>query len=145
MDRLQPIIAARRLDGGAAAAVAILIARLLAWGRFRFKSVARGADHAAAGAAADGARLLSARRLFAAVGVRQRPQVGLRRTPGVHLRRHPHRLADHQPAVRRAADPARLRGDPTNVREAAFVSGLSRWETCGASSCRSPGPASSPP
>ena len=92
--------------------VAILIARLLAWGDFRGKSFVEALIMLplVLPPTVLGFYLLVG--LLAAVGVRRLRPIAVRRQARLQLRRHPRRLADRQPAVRRAADPARLRGDP---------------------------------
>ena len=109
--------------------IAILIARLLAWGRFRFKSVVESLLllPLVLPPTVLGFYLLLAFSPQSAFGAALKSVV--RRAAGVQLRRHPRRLADRQLAVRRAADPARLRSHPAQRARGRFVSGLSRWET----------------
>ena len=110
--------------------IAILIARLLAWGDFRCKSVARSARHAAAGAAADGARLLSAsspsRRSRASAAASKSLFGGqlVFSFAGILVASLIINLPFAVQPIQRAFEAI-----PRNVREAAFVSGLSRWET----------------
>ena len=118
----------------------IWFGRLLAVRDFRGKLLRRGARHRAARAAADGARVLSARHVRRAFAARPGVSGRRRAVAAVLVRGTAARVGHRQHSVRRPADSARLRGDSratsaTRPRAAASRRGSA---SC-ASSCRWPG------